>query len=204
MSWNKQTKKFEQIGKINDGELIIKYPGLDFKINYSGGKAYLNKNKYTGFIELKSRYFVAKEAKDYSDTPLGILGSSMVDQINSNELAKEGFSKRNIFILYSKTEDGKEIIVMPGINSPTEIYDDTENNAIIGQHNMSELPLFGQLYELYETIVKEGELKISKNLSEDDILALVPKANAAYENVLKLIMKKEENQSSLVDALTEE
>src|SRR3989344_1515092 len=105
---------FTQIGKINEGELVLKFPGTDFNMPFKQGKAFLS-DSGVGFVSLPIRDAYCEENGE-PEGLMGSLGKDLADLLSDpsvKSLLKEKLASRDHSLFYSRGQDGIEILCLP-------------------------------------------------------------------------------------------
>jgi len=185
-----QNEKFEQIGDIPAGALVIKFPGTDLKMLYENGKAYVNKENNVGQLALAIRD-VATEKAGEVEGMMGELGLQLAEQLSDpsiQQVLKELLEKQDHHLFYSKAEDGTEILCMPGVSGEYQIDDQNIARMVLATYNTQEgVPSAERVYSHHIAAVGDRTLIADRPTLEKEVLGLVPKANGVYEKALELM-----------------
>ena len=186
----KNIKNFSQIGTIDEGELIMKLPGMDFKMPYKKGNAFLN-NSGIGYVSLPIREFYCQKNGE-STGLMGSLGEQMAEQLKNPSvkiLMKEALALSNHSLFYSRAENGIEILCLPGMSGEDNIDDINIPNTVLATYcgNEGKVPSFEEIYAFHLSAVGERKIITDRSKLEKEVLRLVPKVNNVYESVLQLM-----------------
>ncbi|MCK5026413.1 MAG: hypothetical protein KAS15_07475 [Nanoarchaeota archaeon] len=187
-----KNQKFEQIGNIPDGELVVKFPGTDLKMHYEDGKAYVNKGNNIGQLALTITDFTTEDTSEEKGI-IGKFGSQLSEQLNIYKKqfnSRKLLAKQNYHLFYSKAEDRTEIISMPSLIRGDNIYE----NHLPGMTLVTYDPMGKEISAekvLRQHIATVGGKKLisDRQTLKKEVLELVPKVNDVYEEYFE-IMKK--------------
>lgn len=153
-------------------DLVMKVSGGDIIFRYLDGTAHVNKQGTIAYASLlRCCFLVAPEARELpeSETLLG-----------------------NVYLFYSKSVDGKEILTIPGWPDPflqNAFLEEEFPGKIIGGYNwMPEgLPSVKEAYAFHLQAIGGRELVADRSLLEKEVLQLVTKVNKVYADASKIL-----------------
>lgn len=183
-------EKFKKVKDLGKGEIVMKLPGTDMKMPYSEGKAFVNKEGTIGYNALKV-YDVSTESTGKAEGLLGIIGEQLAEQLSDPDvkgLIKKMMAEEDIYLFFSKTKDGKDVITLPSMKDD-EIYDKILEGLVLGGYSTagSKLPSLKKIYAFHLQVIADRDVIADKAVLEKETLELVPKANEAYKKLLKLM-----------------
>ena len=80
-----ENEKFEKVGEIPAGALVLKFPGTEVSMLYDSGIAYVNENNNVGQLELGIRDIETKEVGE-AEGMMGTLGRQLAEQVNDPDV----------------------------------------------------------------------------------------------------------------------
>jgi len=183
-------ENFQEINKLDKGQIVMKLPGTNIIMPYNFGTAYINKTHDIGYITLTVEDLIAKTIEE-SKSELGILAKKLTkileDPKSKNQL-KEIIHYSQLSIFYSKTENNLEIITMPSLSQGKEIDETTCSNTVIGIYNMADKLHLWNIYTFHKKIISNTKLISNREILEKEILELPQKANKVYDKALEIII----------------
>lgn len=183
-----QNEKFQCIENLPSGELVVKYPGVDFKMLYESGKAYLNRENNIGELILVINDIIPEQTDKADKTNIPILAKELNDPQSKIALNKF-LAMHNFSLFYSKAEDGTEILCIPGLSKRYQIGDTDIPKTAFAIYPFGLNPNEG-VYELHTTVIGNRKLISDRLTLEKEVLGLAQKANGIYEKVMHKPTKK--------------
>lgn len=184
-----QNEKFKKVGSVAEGALVLKLPGTDFKMVYSGGNALVNAQGNVGFVSLSITDAVAQKVGK-AEGLLGSLGEQLTEQLADPEIKaqmREAISKDKLHLAYSRTTDGKEVLTMPGMGDEGVDYTTIEGKVVALYNTKGKLPSKEDVYALHTRAVAGKQLVSDKKAMLESATTLVDKANSTYKQYLKVM-----------------
>lgn len=186
-------EKFEKIKDLEKGEIVVKLPGTDMKMAYSGGEAFVNKKGTIGYNSLKV-YDVYTESTGKAEGMLAELGENLAAQLNNPDvkgLIKKMLTQEDNYLFFSKTKDGKDVITLPSMKD-NNIDDKTLEGLVLGGYSTAgNLPSLKKVYALHLQAIGDREVIADKAVLEKETIELTSKVNDVYKKILKLIEESE-------------
>jgi len=207
-----EVQKFEQVGTFGEGELIMKLPGANFRLPYHKGDAFVNKTGDVGYtvleiydisatkVELPDAYEKLGESDGFM---LGKGARMLADKVNEPEYIKKRKGKSEIvYLLMSRTTDGKIILTLPTIignaslniskegvvqKSVDFIDEEIDENTVVNRYKLdSSKYTLAKVIKQHVAFIEDygTEIASDKESLKGDVLQLAPLANAAYEGLL--------------------
>ena len=182
-------KDFEQIGTLNEGELVIKFPGTDLKMPYKSGRVFLN-NVGVGYVALAIRDAYCEENGEARGL-VGSLGRQLGELLRSpimRSRLREFLLPRDLSLFYSQGQDGVEILCIPGVSGEDDIDDRSIPHMVVATYSTGrEIPSAEKVYAHHMKAVGFRRLITDGSTLERELLQLVPKANWVYERALQIM-----------------
>jgi hypothetical protein len=182
-------EKFKKVKDLGKGEIVVKLPGTDMKMPYSGGEAFVNKKGTIGYNSLKV-YDLYTKSTGKAEGMLAGLGENLAEQLNDPDvkgLIKKMLAQEDNYLFFSKTKDGKDVITLPSMKD-NSIDDETLEGLVLGGYSTAgNLPSLNKVYALHLQAIGDREVIADKAVLEKETLELTSKVNDVYKKILKLM-----------------
>jgi len=183
-----QNETFQCIENLPPGELVVKYPGIDFKMLYESGKAYINRENNIGELILVINDIIPEETDKADKTNIPMLAKELNDPQSKIALNKF-LATHNFSLFYSKAEDGTEILSIPGLSKGCQVSDTYIPKTVFAIYPLGLNPN-EEVYELHSVAIGNRKLISDRLTLEKEVLGLVHKANSIYEKVMHKLTKR--------------
>jgi len=184
-----ENEKFEKVGEIPAGALVLKFPGTEVSMLYDSGIAYVNENNNVGQLELGIRDIETEEVGE-PEGMMGTLGRQLAEQINDpdvKDLIKNMLKDVNHHLFYSKAEDGTEIVTILGMTGKNMIDDENVEDVVVASYSASgQVPNAEVVYGFHVSAVGDRKLVKDKEAMEKAAMGLASKTNELYDKALEL------------------
>ena len=185
-----RNEEFKEIGFIGKGEVVVKFPGTDMKMLYSGGKTYVNKSGTVAHLALDLTDFVAEDSGEPANGLLGELGDMIKGQINDPSIRPQllkSVTANPLSLFYSQVKDGKAIVTIPGFTGEESINAESSEDYIVASYALvGSTPPADQVYPLHAKAVGNQEIVSDPKMLANEALTLGTKANEIYVLGMKL------------------
>ena len=185
-----QNEGFRQVTELQPGALVMKLPGVDFLTEFQRGTAHVNAANNVGYVALHTSDFSVRRTSD-ADSMLGGLAAMLADMVETPELREQMLAvlrARPMHLFHSQSDSGGNILTMPGFGQKDNIDDEHIEGFVIGTYMMEgEVPLIEQTHAFHSRVVGRRTLVADRMLLEQKARELVPTANGAYEQILRVV-----------------
>ncbi len=187
-----EDQKFEEIGKIIPGKLVIKFPGTDINMLYDESTVYINEAGSTGYASLGIRDVECSEAGEVEGLS-GMVGRQLMDQLSDPDIrdqVKQMLANVDHPFFYSKAEDGTEIISLIGMSGEYSVDSQSIEGVVVASYaTHGQIPAASQVYNHHMQAVGDRVLASDRSALEKDVMQFVSKANSVYEKALEAMQE---------------
>ena len=192
-----QNEAFSNVGEVQAGELIGRFPGTNLKMLYEGGKAYVNEAGTVAQLNLSIRDMVTEEAGEPKGF-IGELGRGLAEQLSDPAVAlvlKEFLAEQDHYLFYSQTKDGIEVLSIPSVTGNESIDDENIPGMIIVSYSThGNIPDASDVYTRHIQAIGDRELLSDSETLKKEILEMPTKVNELYKRGLELMKDSPLNQ----------
>ena len=204
---------FQQVGSVDEGQLVFKLPGTDVIMRYSGGTAHVNRGD-VGYLALNmvDVNIIGTEAKiNPDDDPFNMQGvleryagpyrkvSTKLREVyeasdaDFKRAQNAQFSSRPIKLLFSQAGDGSSITFLPWALEEDKVKIYGENRSAAGFYHMKDenAPTVETLFRLHKSVVRSVNLANNRERTIRGTLELADSANRIYEHLLTSFLDKD-------------
>lgn len=183
-------ENFEKIDSLKEGEVVMKLPGTDIVMPYSNGSAFVSKDGTVGYTALAVNDLVARSVGE-PEGMMGILGAQLAEQLGEpalKEQIKELLARDNLYLFASKTEDGRQVITIPGMGDGLQVDDQNIDGFVVAAYStQGGTPSLEQTYAFHSQATADRKLAGGRSSLEKEVLELVPTANKLYVKAEELM-----------------
>ncbi|GEM_PF-5367710 len=188
-----RNENFTEVGRIREGEVILRLPGTNLGMPYSAGTGYVNEARNVAHLALTLKGLTATESGESADGMLGMLGEQMREQMAAPEvqqLVATHIVGKPLHLFYSLISgDKRAVITLPGMSGEYQVDPDNNPHFVVAAYKMAgiELPTVDEVFGFHSQAVGDRNTISNRTALEAEVLTLADKANDVYKSALNLM-----------------